>query len=103
MRLSLNGQAHIDHRPPNTFDAIVAEFEIAEGITDHENLLAAHLDNDLEDRVADPGLVARFRTFHRDRAELDFVSKKVNLKRLYQNRQQRAQIVLRDYLREQLL
>jgi hypothetical protein len=88
-------QAHLDHRYPDTFEALVNEFTTARKLTDYEALIAEHNDNDTEDRLADPMLAAEFRTFHLSRAELDFVIRRVNLARRQTKRQTEPQIILR--------
>lgn len=70
---------HVDHAPPNTFERIVADFMTAEGIEASDVQLLPHTDAQSFDRLADPFLEAKWKSFHRDRARLRIVSRRANL------------------------
>lgn len=97
VRLAL-AEAHLDHRWPLTFEALAEEFGTVHSLVDYGSLLAPHRDGNTGDRLVDPRLAANFRDFHAAVAELDFVSKQVNLAHRKIQRPAPAQIVLREWL-----
>lgn len=94
-----DNDVHIDHRSPNTFDTICAAFIAEQKLADFAPLLAPHRDNDMADKLADPALAIAFRRLHWSLAELDFVTRAVNLGTAAKlPRRNPPHIILRDWI-----
>lgn len=74
-------EAHVDHAPPWTFQAIVEAFVCDQGADVANAPLAGHEDNEFQHRFVDAGLAERFRNFHNERARLRVVTRSANLER----------------------
>lgn len=73
--------SHVDHRPPNTFDKIFADF-LAEFDIDLEGveLKGEMRDNKYQDELADKSLADMWLAYHRHRADLRVISSAANLR-----------------------
>ena len=70
---------HMDHRPPMTFQVIVRTF-LAANVLDVNNInISESRDNQFTATIEDPLMANQFRTYHASVANLDFVSKDINL------------------------
>ncbi len=70
---------HIDHRPPMTFDAIVAAFLAREAKTFADVEVATGEDGQTVARILDLGFIDRFVQYHDSVADLAFVKASINL------------------------
>lgn len=71
---------HVDHKAPNTFDALMLRFIEAEGLdANHIQVFGAGIDNTYQDRLVDLALEQRWRDFHNTYAVLEVVSATANL------------------------
>lgn len=88
----------LDHRPPMTFQVLVATFLQANNIRYEDVALTPEHDNQEVAEVIDAGLVERFRRFHAGVAQLDLVEKGTHAKQyhVYRLKPTRARIVLDD-------
>ena len=89
--------ATADHRLPNTFTQIVADFEFTYG--DEPVILWGAGDDCSVPTFADRKLACAFRAFHRERAELDFVTVEAN-RRAHLNaaRSTPPHLILKDWI-----
>lgn len=71
--------AHVDHKAPLTFDRMIADFLVFEGISANDVRLHASGDNEYQDRLVDLALQERWIAYHRDNAVLEVVSATANL------------------------
>ncbi len=74
----------VEHRPPNTFSAIVDRFIELNSI-DLKNIEYIEKDgapNELKDKK----LIEKFREYHKEKANLRVIKKELNLKRSYQGK-----------------
>ena len=78
-KMTYYDNCHIDHAPPNTFQKIVEDFLTTEGLSLDEIELIPGGDGKTVDTIVDNLLIARFITFHNERATLRAVSKRANL------------------------
>ncbi|HLV95239.1 MAG TPA: DCL family protein [Candidatus Acidoferrales bacterium] len=72
-------QAHLDHRPPMTFEVIVTTFLCSRGLSLGDVPLTTGQDDQVCPEVTDDNLVESFRAYHGKVAQLDFVKNTVNL------------------------
>lgn len=70
---------HMDHRPPMTFQVIVRTFIAANNLDVGDVNISDSRDNQFTTTIEDPILADRFRSYHTSVANLDFVSKDINL------------------------
>lgn len=71
--------AHVDHKEPKSFMALVASFLESEGLKFDDIAVEPTSDNKYQDKLVDVTLAERWRAFHRENADLEVVSKKANL------------------------
>ena len=71
--------AHVDHRAPKTFDALVQMFLAHEGLGFDDILVTPTEDNTYQNYLVDADLRQRWISYHRDNAELEIVSSRANL------------------------
>lgn len=79
-------EAHMDHRPPMTFEVIVTTFLGSRGMALEDVPITAARDNQVSAEITDEALREAFRDFHRRVALLDIVRKSVNLRQATPNR-----------------
>lgn len=77
-RISRN-EAHMDHRPPMTFEVIVTTFLCGRGLSLDDVPLTSGMDDQVSPEVTDAALSEAFQTHHSKIARLDFVRNSVNL------------------------
>lgn len=71
--------AHMDHRPPMTFDVIVTTFLGGRGLSVDDVPLTTGRDDQVSAEITDDPLREAFRAYHAKVAVLDFVQATVNL------------------------
>lgn len=71
--------AHVDHAPPYTFNAIVAAFVAERGLVLAQIKVNATADGDTVTRLSDQALELDWQEYHRDRAKLRITSARANL------------------------
>lgn len=71
--------AHVDHEPPLTFDALVEQFIREEGLDVDIVTITGLGDREMRKGFEDSGLEARWKQFHRSHAHLRVVSPWANL------------------------
>lgn len=79
-------QAHMDHRPPMTFEVIVTTFLGARGMSLDDVPLTSGQDDQVSPEVTDEQLREAFRAYHAAVARLDFVQDTINLAQASRNR-----------------
>lgn len=79
-------QAHMDHRPPMTFEVIVTTFLCGRGLSLDDVRLTTGQDDQVSPEVTDEGLCEAFRLYHASVARLDFVKDSINLAQASRNR-----------------
>jgi hypothetical protein len=79
-------EAHMDHRPPMTFEVIVTTYLASRGLSLADVALTSGSDNQVSPEVVDPDVCEDFRVFHSRVARLDFVKTSVNLAQASRNR-----------------
>lgn len=72
-------QAHMDHRPPMTFEVIVTTFLGSKGLSLDDVPLTTGKDDQVSPEVTDEALAESFRAYHAQVARLDFVKSTINL------------------------
>ncbi len=72
-------EGHMDHRPPLTFEVIVATFLEGRGLSFDLVPITAGADEQVAPQLTDDGLGEDFRRYHAAVARLDFVKDSVNL------------------------
>ena len=72
-------EGHMDHRPPMTFEVIVATFLAGRGLSCDSVPITTGQDNQVTTLIANDALTEAFRQYHERVAVLDFVEKTVNL------------------------
>ena len=78
--------AHMDHRPPMTFEVIVTTWLAGEGLEVDDVPISEGEDNQVTPEILDPDLIRSFQTYHNCVAQLDLVKKSVNLAQASQHR-----------------
>ncbi|MCA0858789.1 DCL family protein [Phaeobacter italicus] len=73
------GDAHMDHRPPMTFEVIVTTFLCSRGLSLDSVPLTTGQDDQVSPEVTDQVLAEAFRTYHAAVARLDLVRNTINL------------------------
>lgn len=86
--------AHMDHRPPMTFEVIVTTFLCGRGLSLDDVPLSAGKDDQVSTEVTDEALSEAFRTYHAGIAQLDFVRNTVNLAQASRHRLKVGRITL---------
>jgi len=71
--------AHMDHRPPMTFEVIVTTFLCGRGLSLDDVPLTTGQDDQVSPEVTDQPLSEAFRSYHSFVARLDLVHSTVNL------------------------
>ena len=79
-------QAHMDHRPPMTFEVIVTTFLAGKGMSLDDVPLTSGRDDQVSPEVTDEQLREEFQTYHIAVARLDFVQDTINLAQASRNR-----------------
>lgn len=72
-------QAHVDHTPPDTFEAILADFIAAQGIDPETVEIDGYSDGEMDKRLANDELTNSWMHYHAYRAKLRIVSAFANL------------------------
>lgn len=72
-------EAHLDHRPPKAFEALVETFMLREGLGWADVAIKPWGDGDVTTQLADADLVERFRAYHAVEADLCLVKAEANL------------------------
>lgn len=86
---------HMDHRPPMTFEVIVATFLAGQKLSADDVPITQGQDNQVVPEVTDKALIVVFQTYHTSVAKLDFVKVKVNLAQASRNRVRPTRINLK--------
>lgn len=86
--------AHMDHRPPMTFEVIVTTFLCGRGMSLDSVPLTTGQDNQVSPEVKDPTLSEAFRSYHSAIARLDLVRNTVNLAQASQHRLKNGRVSL---------
>jgi hypothetical protein len=71
--------SHVDHAPPLTFERLLADFVAENGLDPEAVEVLQHGDGDIETRLVDQDLEARWCEYHRRRAVLRVTSREGNL------------------------
>lgn len=87
-------QAHMDHRPPMTFEVIVTTFLCGRGLSLDGVPLTTGQDDQVSPEVTDESLREAFRIFHTGVARLDFVKDTINLAQASRNRLKAGRVSL---------
>jgi hypothetical protein len=88
-------QAHMDHRPPMTFEVIVTTFLCSRGLSLGDVPLTTGQDDQVSPEVTDDNMVKAFRAYHAKVAQLDFVKNTVNLAEGSRHRLKAGRVSLR--------
>lgn len=86
--------AHMDHRPPMTFEVIVTTFLCGRGLSLDEVPLTTGQDDQVSPEVTDQTLSEAFRSYHSSVARLDLVRDTVNLSQASRNRLKEGRVVI---------
>lgn len=86
--------AHMDHRPPMTFEVIVTTFLCGRGLSLDQIPLTVGQDNQVSPEITDLALAEAFRSYHSSVARLDLVKNTVNLAQSSRNRLRDGRVVL---------
>jgi uncharacterized protein DUF3223 len=87
-------EAHMDHRPPMTFEVIVTTFLAARGMPIETVPLTKGQDEQVSPEITDPALADAFRAYHATVANLDIVKNTANLAQASRHRIRTARITL---------
>jgi hypothetical protein len=87
-------EAHMDHRPPMTFEVIVTTFLCGRGLSLDDVPLTTGKDDQVSPEVTDGALSEAFRTYHAGIARLDFVRNTVNLAQASRHRLKDGRVTL---------
>lgn len=79
-------EAHMDHRPPMTFEVLVTSFLCGRGLSLNDVSLTTGEDDQVSPDVTDQDLSDAFRTYHSKLAKLDIVRNTINLSQASRNR-----------------
>lgn len=79
-------EAHMDHRPPMTFEVVVTTFLEGRGISLDQVPITSGSDEQIGPEVTDQSLVEAFRQYHMRVARLDIVKRSINLAQSSRNR-----------------
>ncbi len=89
-------EAHMDHRPPMTFEVIVTAFLEARGLSLDDVTISSGQDEQVAPEILDADLAEAFRTFHKHIARLDIVKRSINLAQASRQRLKPTRISLTD-------
>lgn len=87
-------EAHIDHLPPLTFEAMVSAFLAAHGMTVDDVPLTVGEDDQTIPEITDKDFAEKFRVYHNMLGKVDVVKKNVNLSQASRNRIRAARLQL---------
>ncbi len=87
-------QAHMDHRPPMTFEVIVTTYLASNGLSLESVPLTTGQDDQVSPEITDQALAESFRTYHSAVATLDMVESSINLSQSSRNRIKKGRLVL---------
>lgn len=79
-------EAHMDHRPPMTFEVIVTTFLEGRGMSLDQVPITSGQDEQVSPEVTDGALAEAFRVYHSRVAKLDVVKSEINLAQSSRNR-----------------
>jgi hypothetical protein len=79
-------QAHMDHRPPMTFEVIVTTFLAGRGLSLDDIPLTTGQDDQVSPTITEDALGEAFREYHSKIARLDYVKSTINLAQASRNR-----------------
>lgn len=79
-------EAHMDHRPPMTFEVIVTTFLEARGMSLDQVPITSGQDEQVSPEITDESLAEGFRGYHARVAKLDIVKGAINLAQSSRNR-----------------
>jgi hypothetical protein len=82
----LRDEAHMDHRPPMTFEVIVTTFLEGRGMSLDQVPITSGRDEQVSPEVTDEALAEAFRGYHSRVAKLDIVKSAINLAQSSRNR-----------------
>lgn len=88
--------AHMDHRPPMTFEVIVTTFLCGRGMSLDDVSLTIGQDDQVSPEVTDMTLADAFRAYHASVARLDLVRDTVNLAQASRHRLKDGRVLLND-------
>lgn len=88
-------QAHMDHRPPMTFEVIVTTFLAGRGMSLDDVPLTSGQDEQVSPEITDEALKEAFRVYHASVAQLDFVKNTVNLAQSSRHRLKNGRVNLK--------
>lgn len=83
--LLVAGEIHVDHKPPQTFDAIARDFLVTKGIMWEQVPIEPTLDGVTGNRISDSDFEQDWRFYHRVNAVLRLVPRKSNLSGIKMN------------------
>lgn len=89
-------QAHMDHRPPMTFEVIVTTFLAHRGLSPEDVPLTTGQDDQVSPAITDEALCVAFREYHARVARLDFVKSTINLAQASRNRLKKGRVILQS-------
>lgn len=92
-------EAHMDHRPPMTFEVIVTTFLCGRGLSLNYVPLTIGKDDQVSPEIADGVMSEAFRAYHAMIAQLDIVRNTVNLAQASRHRLKGGRIDLSQSLR----
>lgn len=78
-QMTLRGNSHVDHAPPNTFNKIVQDFISLKGLDVNDIELLTAEDGRVRNEMVDKTLEGEFVDFHNKMAALRVISKSANL------------------------
>lgn len=87
-------EAHMDHRPPMTFEVIVTTFLCGRGLSLNDVPLTTGQDNQVSPELTDEALSEAFRSYHASVARLDLVRNTVNLAQASRHRLKDGRIAI---------
>lgn len=88
------GDAHMDHRPPMTFEVIVTTFLEGRGMSLDQVPITSGRDEQVSPEITDETLADDFRRYHSRIAKLDMVKSSVNLSQAARHRIKEGRISL---------
>ncbi len=87
-------QAHMDHRPPMTFEVIVTTFLASRGLSLEDVPLTTGQDDQVSPAITDEAMCEAFREYHAKVARLDFVKITINLAQASRHRLKMGRVIL---------
>jgi hypothetical protein len=79
-------EAHMDHRPPMTFEVVVTTFLEGRGMSLDQVPISSGRDEQVAPKITDTALAETFRGYHSRVAKLDIVKSTINLAQSSRNR-----------------